>query len=84
MKAYITKFWLTKGIFETDVAPSGVTGKSYKKVGMGAIFNGKDVYFTEDEAKKAILLEIGRKRESLHKQIKKLEDLEIKYGDTSK
>lgn len=81
VRVWITKYVLTKGIFEVD---GEVVEDLYIKVkdesGWGTILYGpKDWHRTKEGAEKRALELIQSRKKALTKELKKLEALEAKY-----
>lgn len=79
MKAWISKYALSKGVFTVDVEPTSEGGVSYKPLDGGArqYFFGSDWHQTREQAVAKAEDMRRRKLESLKKQMGKLTELKF-------
>ncbi len=86
MKAYITKYALTSGIYVVDGAIAGHNQGMFcvdrSATTLAQYFHGNDWHTTWESAEAQAYSMAERKLKSLRKQLKKLEDMEFKNPET--
>ncbi len=79
MKVYVTKYALTKGIFEMNVESQSEDGKSVFGKAWDQFYHGQGLEWCKDKASAIARAEEMRQKKiaSLKKQIKKLEAMQF-------
>lgn len=80
MKVYITKYWQTKGIIESEKIEKNNDDVKYIWAKLDGryetIFSiGNDTFYTEDEAIKSIRIKVKKKITQLEKTLIKLKNI---------